>query len=57
MVHSFEPISINGEIIVKTPGNDAVSIDLLKDASFRRDITRMIQSEVEKNKNGGKNRG
>lgn len=57
MNHSFEPISINGEIIVKTPGNDAVSIDLLKDASFRRDITRMIQSEVERNRNGGKNRG
>jgi len=55
--HVFEPISINGTILVTSPGNPGQAIDLLKDSQFKRDITRVIQSEVEKNKNGGKNRG
>jgi hypothetical protein len=57
VTHVFEPITINGEIILKTPGDTSISIDILKDAQFKRDITRIIQVEVEKNKNGGKNRG
>lgn len=57
ITHVFEPITINGEIILKTPGDTSITIDLLKDAQFKRDITRIIQVEVEKNKNGGKNRG
>jgi hypothetical protein len=55
--HVFEPISINGTILITSPGNPGQAIDLLKDSQFKRDITRVIQSEVEKNKNGGKNRG
>jgi hypothetical protein len=57
VTHVFEPITINGEIIIKTPGDSSISIDLLKDAQFKRDITQIIQVEVEKTKNGGKNRG
>lgn len=56
--HSFGDLNISGEIIVKLPGaNPGEGEDLLKDASFKRDITRMIQVELEKNKNGGKNKG
>lgn len=56
--HSFGTLNISGEIIVKGAGaNPGEGEDLLKDASFKRDLTRMIQVELEKNKNGGKNKG
>lgn len=53
----FSDITINGEIRLVSPGSPGLSIDLLKDQGFRRDITRTIQVELEKNKVGGKNRG
>lgn len=55
--HDFGEIKINGEIKVTSPGNPGLAIDLMKDPQFKRDITRTIQSEIEKNRNGGKNRG
>ena len=56
--HEFGTLNISGEIILKGPGTNAENtVDLLKDASFKRDITRIIQAELEKNKNGGKNKG
>jgi hypothetical protein len=55
--HDFGEIRINGEIKVTSPGNPGLVVDLMKDPQFKRDITRTIQSEIEKNKNGGKNRG
>jgi len=53
----FGSITINGEILIKSPGSPGMSEDLMKDPSFRRDITRTIQVELEKNKIGGKNKG
>ena len=53
----FSNITIDGEIRIVSPGNPGLSIDLMKDQNFRRDITRTIQVELEKNKVGGKNRG
>jgi hypothetical protein len=55
--HDFGEIRINGEIKVTSPGNPGIAVDLMKDPQFKRDITRTIQSELQKNKIGGKNRG
>lgn len=58
VTHEFGTLNISGEIILKGPGANAENtVDLLKDAAFKRDITRIIQVELEKNKNGGKNKG
>jgi hypothetical protein len=57
VTHNFGTLNISGEIILKGPGTNSETVDLLKDASFKRDITRIIQVELEKNKNGGKNKG
>lgn len=53
----FSNITIDGEIRIVSPGQPGLVIDLMKDQSFRRDITRTIQVELEKNKVGGKNKG
>jgi hypothetical protein len=53
----FSNITIDGEIRVVSPGSPGLVIDLMKDQGFRRDITRTIQVELEKNKVGGKNKG
>jgi len=42
------------ELKVSSPGNEKVSIDLLKDQGFIRDITKMIHVETTKAINGGK---
>ena len=55
--HDFGELTINGELRVTSPGNPGLSVDLLKDPQFKRDIARTIQSELEKNRNGGKNKG
>jgi len=56
--HSFGDLNISGQIMLSGEGsNPGEGVDLLKDASFKRDITRIIQSELEKNRNGGKNKG
>ena len=55
--HTFENINLNGEIKLTTPGAPGKAVDLMKDPQFIRDITRTIQSQLEKNINGGKNRG
>jgi hypothetical protein len=53
----FGEITINGKIEVMSPGNPGLSVDLMKDPSFKRDIARVVSSEIEKNRNGGKNKG
>lgn len=53
----FAEITINGKLEVVSPGNPGLSVDLLKDPQIRRDITRIVSSELQKNINGGKNRG
>lgn len=55
--HVFEDMNINGEIKISLPGNPGYTIDLAKDPQFIRDLTKTIQSQIEKNINGGKNRG
>ena len=55
--HEFGDIHINGEIKVTSPGNPGLSVDLLKNPQFKSDITRIITSQLERNRNGGKNRG
>jgi hypothetical protein len=58
VTHSFGELNISGQITLSGQGsNPGEVVDLLKDASFKRDITRIIQSELEKNRNGGKNKG
>lgn len=53
----FSNITIDGEIRIVSPGQPGLVIDLMKDQAFKRDITRTIQVELEKNKIGGKNKG
>lgn len=53
----FSNITIDGEIRIVSPGQPGLIIDLMKDQAFKRDITRTIQVELEKNKIGGKNKG
>jgi phage tail tape-measure protein len=55
--HTFGEISINGVISVQSPGNPGASEDLMKNGEFKRDITRIISAELEKNRVGGKNKG
>lgn len=55
--HDFGEITINGEIRVTSPGNPGLAVNLLNDPQFKRDITRTITAELEKNRNGGKNKG
>jgi hypothetical protein len=45
------------ELKVTSPGSPGVAIDLLKDASFIKNITRMVHVETEKVVNGGKVKG
>jgi hypothetical protein len=55
--HTFENITLNGELKLTTPGAPGKGVDLMKDPQFIRDITKTIQSQLEKNINGGKNKG
>ena len=55
--HTFGEMSINGVITVQSPGNPGASVDLMKNNEFKRDITRIISVELEKQRVGGKNKG
>jgi hypothetical protein len=55
--HTFGEMTINGSITVQSPGNPGASVDLMKNGEFKREITRVITSELEKQKAGGKNKG
>lgn len=57
MTITIPEITINGKIEIVSPGSPGLSIDLMKDPQFRRDISRVVTSEIEKNKNFGKNKG
>jgi hypothetical protein len=55
MKMSFDPITINGSIMITTPNGSSVDASsLLKDASFLRDLTRIVHVESSKALNGGK---
>lgn len=55
--HTFDTINLTGEIKLTTPGDPGKAVDLMRNPQFIRDITRTIQSQLEKNINGGKNKG
>jgi hypothetical protein len=48
-------LKITGEIKVTLPDGSNIGRDLLKSQEFRTSITRVVQSQLEKNNNGGKN--
>lgn len=49
--HEFGELKINGSIVVSTPGGGSVSINLLKDPEFIRNLTQKIQLELGIHKN------
>ena len=53
----FGEMSINGNISVNIPGGKELGIELSKDSTFRTNITNIVQSNIEKAINGGKNKG
>lgn len=53
----FGTLTVSGTITLQTPGNPGAGEDLMKNPDFKRDITAILQSEIEKNRNFGKNRG
>lgn len=55
--HTFGEMNISGVIKLESPGNPGASIDLMKNNEFKRDITRIISVELEKQRIGGKNKG
>jgi hypothetical protein len=50
--HTFSPIEINGTIMINTPGNPGQGVELLKNASFIRQITNMIHAETSRIQKG-----
>ena len=53
----FGDINFTGEIKLTSPGSPGLTVDLLEDPHFIRNITRMIHSETEKTIQGGINKG
>lgn len=53
----FGELKITGEIKVSLPDGSNIGQDLMKSQEFRTSITRVVQSQLEKNNNGGKNKG
>ena len=47
-------LKINGNISLNLPGMEKIAIDLSKNAEFRRNISTIVQNEINKNINGGK---
>ena len=48
IVHTFEPLTITGSLMINTPGNPGQGVDLLKDAHFIRQITSLINVETKR---------
>jgi hypothetical protein len=55
--YEFSDLNVTGEIKIVSPGNPGASEDLMKDSNFRYQIAKMVNSQLEKNINMGKNRG
>jgi len=47
----FGDITINGKLIVETPGNPSMGVDLLKNPTFINEITKKIMIQLNVNKN------
>ena len=54
MRHEFGSLNISGNITVNIPGASSLTVELTKDETFRRHITRMVQEEAVKQLNQGK---
>jgi hypothetical protein len=57
MRHEFGNINISGTIKVDMPGASSLTLELAKDETFRRHITRMVQEGAVKQLNQGKPKG
>jgi hypothetical protein len=53
----FGELKITGEIKVSLPDGSNIGKELIKSPEFRTSITRVVQAQLEKNNNGGKNSG
>lgn len=53
----FGELNITGEIKINLPGSSTIGLELTKNQEFKTSITRIVQSQIEKQINGGKNRG
>jgi hypothetical protein len=53
----FGELNITGEIKINIPGTTQMGVELAKNPEFKSAITRAVTSQLEKNLNGGKNRG
>jgi hypothetical protein len=53
----FGELKISGEIKVTLPDGSNIGQELIKSQEFRASITRIVQSQLEKNDNGGKHKG
>jgi hypothetical protein len=53
----FGELKITGEIKVSLPDGSNIGQELIRSPEFRTSITRVVQAQLEKNNNGGKNSG
>jgi hypothetical protein len=53
----FGELVISGEIKINIPGGTQIATELMKSQEFKTSITRVVTSQLEKNMNGGKNKG
>jgi len=53
----FGELKITGEIKVSLPDGSNIGQELIKSQEFKTSITRVVQAQLEKNNNGGKNKG
>lgn len=53
----FGELVISGEVKINLPGGSQIGTELMKSQEFKTAITRVVTSQLEKNINGGKNKG
>lgn len=53
----FGELVISGEIKINLPGGTQIGAELIKSQEFKSAITRIVSNQLEKNINGGKNKG
>jgi hypothetical protein len=52
--HTFDDIKITGEIQITTPGGKEIPNELIRDPYFIKNMTRLINIELDRVRNGGK---
>jgi hypothetical protein len=53
----FGELVISGDIKINLPGGTQIGAELIKSQEFKTAITRIVSTQLEKNINGGKNKG